>query len=257
MQKHEASAEAPVPGANFWPLEFVLGCLQGLLVAIPSLLIAGQLIWTLKAPLEVFGGYWVNMVSLLFVSEFLLGHSGLFFTVLGSTIAKGDNNRRVLAILFLFYLVVAGAFFFAAGREGAIFLGSFLLISASRIVTAIKIKRWRGMAIVRGVLPIGVFLLCMPALFYNWPRFGITDEVMASLPKPAWKGDMVDMPWKGLAMFAIYFSILALIDIVWGGFEPVMKRLISGQENRRIADNDAALEAWANEAKRQEAAERQ
>jgi hypothetical protein len=168
------------------------------------------LVHTWVDPMAVEGGRWVSLGVGIMVMEFILVHSGAM--IAGVSMSR-HSPRALLAVLAGFYslfgLTIAFAF------DSYLLLWTFVAIMIPRIVTATsQAPEARQLTMARSVTSAMLYLLvAFASIAVPFPEGGLNAGVLDAVYPDRGGGEWEREPQRALAAGAIYFGVLALIEL--------------------------------------------
>jgi hypothetical protein len=157
-------------------------------------------------------GRWVKLGVGVLVLEFILIHSGAFLNFFMTQKAGWARDRKLIG-LTAYYALFGGAIAFAF--QSWWILGSFVLVMSGRLwsVFAGQNDMDRAVSQRRVAASAMLFLgLTFATLFAPVPRGGITDPLLNEVWPTRKSGVWERQPERALAMGAIYFLLLGLVE---------------------------------------------
>jgi hypothetical protein len=159
---------------------------------------------------------WVRFGVALLLLEFVLLHSGVF-VVVGFAWARtwGQRLLVMLGITVFYGLFVVG---FALGTESRQVLEIYGFVLVGRFATLVVNRDSGGaMILARSLLGTLIYLpLGFASVLVPWPRFGLVGEYAAAARTPGASGIWVEDPHRAIAMAAIYFLLMGVVEIMYG-----------------------------------------
>lgn len=167
---------------------------------------------------------WVRFGVALLLLEFVLLHSSAFIGALSATAKTLWKKLLGFAGLAAFYGVfVLG---FALGTSSRAVLDIYLFVMLGRLVSLVAdSKSGSEVFIARAVGGVLVYLpLVFASVLVPWPRLGITEELASAARTPNSSGLWVDQPHRAIAVGAIYFLCMGLLELRAAFKDPAAKR---------------------------------
>ncbi|MBI1320427.1 MAG: hypothetical protein GC168_15990 [Candidatus Hydrogenedens sp.] len=164
---------------------------------------------------ETFGERTVHKLVFLMLLEFLVVHSTGFFAAISSQSEKKRSRAFMFTLLLGFYILFSAAF--SAMYGGPWPLIAFLLLALPRIpgivlhppdedTQFVMMANWAGMT----CLYLGSIFV---TLIYEVPALGVTPDVIAAQNFSV-GGEWTDQPYRVMACGALYFTGLALLNLL-------------------------------------------
>lgn len=191
--------------------------LGALASGIPFLFIGGKLLVVWMTP-QFGGGYvWIKLGVSLALLEFILTHSGLFMGT--SAVSTESRSKRIalFAGILVFYSVIAIGFSLLSG--GVEVLQVFAFVMIGRFITIVSSsKEERVLLSMRAIIAVTVYFgLLFFTSMAGMPELGITREVARSIDWGNATGLWVRKPHIPIAMMAIYFIVMGVVEILFFG----------------------------------------
>lgn len=184
--------------------------LRRLLTAGLSFASAGFFVIAWQAPMAFEDGAWVKLGVGVIVAEFLVIHSGTIVTELA---ARGASRVGLGIIVALYGLFALGLWLAFGGAEiGWLLIG--LMIARGQALfhrpDALDLAYGRRRSIVSGML---FLVLGMASVVVPLGPGGIDAALLDTLWPDRGSGVWEAEPWRALAMGAVYFAILGMVEL--------------------------------------------
>ncbi|HVS12710.1 MAG TPA: hypothetical protein VMV46_02205 [Thermoanaerobaculia bacterium] len=156
---------------------------------------------------------WVRFGIALMLLEFVLLHSGAFVGAFCGAVRTRLKRILVFAGLVVFYgLFVVG---FALGTSSRAVLEIYGFVMLGRLVSVMAdAGAGMEMFIARSVGGVLVYLpLVFASVLLPWPRLGITGELASAARTPGSSGIWVEEPHRVIAVGAIYFLVMGVLEV--------------------------------------------
>lgn len=173
---------------------------------------AGMFVTAWWWPRALDNGRWVKLGVGVLVLEFILIHSGAFLNSFMTQKAGWERDKKLIG-LSAYYALFGGAI--ALAFQSWWILGSFVLVMAGRLWSVFAGQDDMGRAVSqrRVVASAMLFLgLTFATLFIPLPRGGITEPLLNEVWLTRQSGAWERQPERALAMGAVYFLVLGLVE---------------------------------------------
>ncbi|GEM_PF-3085089 len=189
----------------------MLQFLGALAAAVPALLMAQKLWRVWGDPRAGDHPDWVRSGIAIFLMEFIIIHSGVFFaTTFGP---RAETPVTVMVGLCAFYLLFAAIIGWAFRVPGL--TSSFVMLMIGRAVFASLFMTARDFKLLKAHSLTG-FILYMFCIFLGLtvlPRRGMKTEIVRPMVVGCGSGAWIEQPHTAIGGAAVYFALLGLIEL--------------------------------------------
>jgi hypothetical protein len=184
--------------------------LSGILSVAGCAWMCALLLRTWVDPMAVEGGRWVALGVGIMVMEFILVHSGTM--IAGAGMMGPSPWKLVLALVglySLFGLAIAFAF------DSMLLLGTFAAIMIPRVMAAVSpSSEARTLTLARsGISAMLYLVVAFVSVLVPFPEGGLDSSVLNAVYPDRGDGEWEREPQRALAAGALYFGVLALVEL--------------------------------------------
>lgn len=182
---------------------------------VPLWMLVYLLYRTWQAPMAVDGGKWVKLGVGIMVLEFILVHSGAFFSAFSQKNQQPNAEQFTVKLLFgllAFYLLFAVTF--SVAFSSWMLFWTFCAVTVSRVLSLFSTPAAARQMIARSVVSAVLYLMCVfLSVFVMFPRAGLTREVLDRVYPDRGSGVWERDPQQALVAGMIYFGLLGLWEL--------------------------------------------
>lgn len=189
----------------------MLQFLGALAAAVPALLMAHKLWRVWGDPRAGDHPDWVRSGIAIFIMEFIVLHSGVFFaTTFGPRAETPVHVMLGLSAFYLFFAAVIGMAFRIPGLTG-----SFVMLMIGRAVFASYFMTAHDFKLLKAHSIAG-FVLYMFCIFigFGLPERGMKADIVRPMVSGCGSGSWIEQPHTAIGGAAVYFLLLGLAELL-------------------------------------------